>query len=75
MFKKCISYACVCLCQDEEGISSLTDICMTWICHNVEVLCVSQKDGSLQIRHWPLFPQELADQLLHRMADEGTMIT
>lgn len=68
------SYACDCLCQDKEGISSLTDICVTWICQNVEVLCVSQKDGSLQIRHCPLFPQELADQLLHKLADEGTMI-
>lgn len=57
----------------DEGISSLTGICMTWICHNVEVLCVSQKDGWLQIRHCPLFPQELADQLLHRMADEGVL--
>ncbi|XP_057189617.1 protein zyg-11 homolog isoform X1 [Triplophysa rosa] len=59
--------------MDEEGISSLTDICVTWICHNVEVLCVSQKDGSLQIRHCPLFPQELADQLLHKLADEGVL--
>ncbi|XP_056599081.1 protein zyg-11 homolog isoform X3 [Triplophysa dalaica] len=59
--------------MDKEGISSLTNICMTWICQNVEVLCVSQKDGSLQIRHCPLFPQELADQLLHKLADEGLL--
>ncbi|XP_065133113.1 protein zyg-11 homolog [Paramisgurnus dabryanus] len=59
--------------MDEESVSSLIDICMTWICHNVEVLCVSQKDRSLQIHHCPLFPQELADQLLHKMADEGVL--
>nr|XP_055057547.1 protein zyg-11 homolog isoform X3 [Misgurnus anguillicaudatus] len=59
--------------MDEESLSSLIDICMTWICHNVEVLCVSQKDRSLQIHHCPLFPQELADQLLHKMADEGVL--
>lgn len=60
------------LFQDAESPSSLTDISMAWVCHNVEVLCVAQEDGSLHFRHCPVFPQELADQLLHRMADEGT---
>lgn len=59
--------------QDAEGPSSLTDISMSWVCHNVEVLCVAQEDGSLHFHHCPVFPQELADQLLHRMADEGVL--
>ncbi|XP_051726529.1 protein zyg-11 homolog isoform X6 [Ctenopharyngodon idella] len=59
--------------MDEQSCSSLTDISLEWVCHNVEVLCVAQEDGSLQFRHCPLFPQELADQLLHRMADEGVL--
>uniref|UniRef100_A0A8C1JUT1 Si:ch1073-82l19.1 n=1 Tax=Cyprinus carpio TaxID=7962 RepID=A0A8C1JUT1_CYPCA len=58
---------------DAESPSSLTDISMAWVCHNVEVLCVAQEDGSLHFRHCPVFPQELADQLLHRMADEGVL--
>lgn len=57
--------------QDEESPSSLTDISMACVCHNVEVLCFAQEDGSLQFHHCPLFPQELADQLLRKMADEG----
>ncbi|XP_016372178.1 protein zyg-11 homolog [Sinocyclocheilus rhinocerous] len=59
--------------MDEESPSSLTDMSMAWVCHNVEVLCVAQEDGSLHFRHCPVFPQELADQLLHRMADEGVL--
>uniref|UniRef100_A0A9J8DMQ4 Zyg-11 family member, cell cycle regulator, like n=1 Tax=Cyprinus carpio carpio TaxID=630221 RepID=A0A9J8DMQ4_CYPCA len=59
--------------MDAESPSSLTDISMAWVCHNVEVLCVAQEDGSLRFRHCPVFPQELADQLLHRMADEGVL--
>ncbi|KAL1279771.1 hypothetical protein QQF64_014371 [Cirrhinus molitorella] len=59
--------------MDEESPSSLTDISMAWVCHNVEVLCVAQEDGSLHFRHCPLFPQELSDQLLHKMADEGVL--
>uniref|UniRef100_A0A671MSI1 Si:ch1073-82l19.1 n=1 Tax=Sinocyclocheilus anshuiensis TaxID=1608454 RepID=A0A671MSI1_9TELE len=47
--------------------SSLTDISMAWVCHNVEVLCVAQEDRSLHFCHCPVFPQELADQLLHKM--------
>ncbi|RXN14269.1 zyg-11-like protein [Labeo rohita] len=46
---------------------------MACVCHNVEVLCFAQEDGSLQFHHCPLFPQELADQLLRKMADEGVL--
>ncbi|XP_043109599.1 protein zyg-11 homolog isoform X2 [Puntigrus tetrazona] len=59
--------------MDEESPSSLTNISLAWVCHNVEVLCVAQEDGSLHFHHCPLFPQELADQLLHKMADEGVL--
>ncbi|XP_050951995.1 protein zyg-11 homolog isoform X1 [Labeo rohita] len=59
--------------MDEESPSSLTDISMACVCHNVEVLCFAQEDGSLQFHHCPLFPQELADQLLRKMADEGVL--
>ncbi|KAG1933660.1 protein zyg-11 homolog isoform X1 [Pimephales promelas] len=59
--------------MDDESPPSLTNISLAWLCHNVEVLCVEQDNGSLQLRHCPLFPQELADQLLHRMAHEGVL--
>lgn len=67
-----LNYRVVFLFQDEESPSSLTDISLAWLCHNVEVLCVEQENGSLQLRHCPLFPQELADQLLYTMAHEGS---
>ncbi|XP_695816.5 protein zyg-11 homolog isoform X1 [Danio rerio] len=59
--------------MDEESPPSLTDISLMWICHNVEELCVAQENGSLKFHHCPVFPQELADQLLHKMASEGVL--
>ncbi|XP_056326880.1 protein zyg-11 homolog isoform X2 [Danio aesculapii] len=59
--------------MDEESPPSLTDMSLMCVCHNVEELCVAQEDGSLQFQHCPVFPQELADQLLHKMASEGVL--
>lgn len=59
--------------MDEESPPPLTDISLMWVCHNVESLCVAQEDGSLKFHHCPVFPQELADQLLHKMASEGVL--
>lgn len=59
--------------MDEESPPPLTDISLMWVCHNVEALCVAQVDGSLKFHHCPVFPQELADQLLHKMASEGVL--
>uniref|UniRef100_A0A3Q1EC80 Zyg-11 family member, cell cycle regulator n=1 Tax=Acanthochromis polyacanthus TaxID=80966 RepID=A0A3Q1EC80_9TELE len=40
---------------------------------NLECFCVKRPDGSLCFREAVLFPQELADQLLAKMATEGLL--
>ena len=50
---------------------ALADLCLAHVCHSLDSLCTMQADGSLRL-HWvPLLPQEMADQLLHKMATEG----
>uniref|UniRef100_A0AAY4D7X4 Protein zer-1 homolog-like C-terminal domain-containing protein n=1 Tax=Denticeps clupeoides TaxID=299321 RepID=A0AAY4D7X4_9TELE len=52
---------------------ALADICLAWICLNLRQLCERRSDGSLCFHRCPVFPQELADQLLCRMAEEGVL--
>uniref|UniRef100_A0AAY4D8A6 Protein zer-1 homolog-like C-terminal domain-containing protein n=1 Tax=Denticeps clupeoides TaxID=299321 RepID=A0AAY4D8A6_9TELE len=61
------------LLQDEENPVALADICLAWICLNLRQLCERRSDGSLCFHRCPVFPQELADQLLCRMAEEGVL--
>uniref|UniRef100_A0A8C8M7T2 Protein zer-1 homolog-like C-terminal domain-containing protein n=1 Tax=Oncorhynchus tshawytscha TaxID=74940 RepID=A0A8C8M7T2_ONCTS len=43
-------------------------------CHShLDSLCRTQPDGSLRLSWAPLLPQEMADQLLHKMAAQGTL--
>ncbi|XP_071378482.1 protein zyg-11 homolog [Centroberyx affinis] len=58
---------------DEASPASLTDLCLTYVSQNLECFCVKHPDGSLCLREAVLFPQELADQLLAKMAIEGLL--
>uniref|UniRef100_A0A8D3B695 Zyg-11 family member, cell cycle regulator n=1 Tax=Scophthalmus maximus TaxID=52904 RepID=A0A8D3B695_SCOMX len=48
-------------------------LCLTYVSQNLECFCVKRPDGSLCFREAVLFPQELADQLLAKMATEGLL--
>lgn len=65
--------ACTFLTMDEASPASLTDLCLSYISRNLERFCVKHADGSLCLRESLLFPQELADQLLAKMATEGLL--
>ncbi|XP_041695133.1 protein zyg-11 homolog isoform X1 [Coregonus clupeaformis] len=58
---------------DEASPASLTDLCLSYVSGNLERFCVKHADGSLCLRDSLLFPQELADQLLAKMATEGLL--
>ncbi|CAN9500617.1 unnamed protein product [Ophioblennius macclurei] len=58
---------------DDASPDSLTDLCLTCVSQNLECFCVKRPDGSLCFREAVLFPQELADQLLAKMATEGLL--
>uniref|UniRef100_A0A674EYP0 Zyg-11 family member, cell cycle regulator n=1 Tax=Salmo trutta TaxID=8032 RepID=A0A674EYP0_SALTR len=64
---------CVCVFQDEASPASLTDLCLSYVSGNLERFCAKHVDGSLCLRDSLLFPQELADQLLAKMATEGLL--
>ncbi|XP_048833366.1 protein zyg-11 homolog [Brienomyrus brachyistius] len=59
--------------MDEASPASLTDLCLSHVSRNLEVFSVKQADGSLCLRESLIFPQELADQLLRKMATEGLL--
>ncbi|XP_076151231.1 protein zyg-11 homolog isoform X1 [Alosa pseudoharengus] len=59
--------------MEEDNPAALVDICLAWVCHSMEQLCVKREDGSLCFHHCPVFPQLLADQLLSKMAEEGVL--
>ncbi|KAJ7986589.1 hypothetical protein DPEC_G00341440 [Dallia pectoralis] len=65
--------ACNFLNMDEASPASLTDLCLSYVSGNLERFCVKHADGSLWLRDSLLFPQELADQLLAKMASEGLL--
>uniref|UniRef100_A0A4W6CZM8 Zyg-11 family member, cell cycle regulator n=1 Tax=Lates calcarifer TaxID=8187 RepID=A0A4W6CZM8_LATCA len=65
--------ACSFLNTDEASPAALTDLCLTYVSQNLECFCVKRPDGSLCFREAVLFPQELADQLLAKMATEGLL--
>lgn len=58
---------------DDASPAPLTDLCLTHVSQNLECFCVKHADGSLCLREAVLFPQELADQLLAKMATEGLL--
>ncbi|XP_006790587.1 protein zyg-11 homolog [Neolamprologus brichardi] len=65
--------ACSFLNTDEASPAALTDLCLTYVSQNLECFCVKRPDGSFCFREAVLFPQELADQLLAKMATEGLL--
>lgn len=64
----------LCVPQDDASPAALTDLCLTYVSQNLECFCVKRPDGSLCFREAVHFPQELADQLLAKMATEGKLI-
>lgn len=63
-----------CVPQDDASPAALTDLCLTYVSQNLECFCVKRPDGSLCFREAVHFPQELADQLLAKMATEGKLM-
>ncbi|KAG7316712.1 hypothetical protein KOW79_020253 [Hemibagrus wyckioides] len=59
--------------MDEASPASLTDMCLSLVSSRLEWFCVKQGDGSLCLRDLVVFPQELADQLLRKMATQGLL--
>lgn len=57
--------------QDSEGPGTLCDLCLSEVCRSLDTLCSRRSDGSMRLDQAPLFPQETADQLLHRMVTLG----
>ncbi|XP_066547742.1 protein zyg-11 homolog [Amia ocellicauda] len=51
----------------------LTELCLALLAHSLDRFSVERPDGSLSLRQTLVFPQELADQLLHKMATEGLL--
>ncbi|XP_028283493.1 protein zyg-11 homolog [Parambassis ranga] len=59
--------------MDAEGPQALSDLCLAQVCSSMEALCSIRADGSMSLIWAPLFPQEMADQLLQRMATKGIL--
>ncbi|KAM4552049.1 protein zyg-11 homolog isoform 2-T2 [Odontesthes bonariensis] len=59
--------------MDTEGPQALCDLCLAQVCCSLDSLCSLQADGSMSLIWAPLFPQEMADQLLHKMATKGML--
>uniref|UniRef100_A0A674B9F3 Protein zyg-11 homolog n=1 Tax=Salmo trutta TaxID=8032 RepID=A0A674B9F3_SALTR len=61
-------------CHAEESCPvALSELCLAQVCLSLDSLCSTQPDGSLRLSWAPLLPQEMADQLLHKMAAQGTL--
>lgn len=57
--------------QDREGPQTLCDLCLSQVCCSLPALCEGRTDGSMCLSWAPVFPQEVADQLMHTMAAKG----
>uniref|UniRef100_A0A672IS31 Protein zyg-11 homolog n=1 Tax=Salarias fasciatus TaxID=181472 RepID=A0A672IS31_SALFA len=49
------------------------DLCLAQVCSSLDALCSVRADGSMSLIWAPLFPQEMADQLLLKMAEKGIL--
>uniref|UniRef100_A0A8C7J7F2 Protein zyg-11 homolog n=1 Tax=Oncorhynchus kisutch TaxID=8019 RepID=A0A8C7J7F2_ONCKI len=58
---------------EESCPVALSELCLAQVCLSLDSLCRTQPDGSLRLSWAPLLPQEMADQLLHKMAAQGTL--
>uniref|UniRef100_G3PNQ5 Zyg-11 family member, cell cycle regulator n=1 Tax=Gasterosteus aculeatus aculeatus TaxID=481459 RepID=G3PNQ5_GASAC len=68
-----MTMACSFLNTDDASPPALSDLCLSHVSLNLEWFCVKLPDGSWCFREAVLFPQELADQLLAKMATEGLL--
>uniref|UniRef100_A0A8C4GTI9 Protein zer-1 homolog-like C-terminal domain-containing protein n=1 Tax=Dicentrarchus labrax TaxID=13489 RepID=A0A8C4GTI9_DICLA len=59
--------------MDAEGPRALCDLCLAQVCRSLDALCSRRADGSMCLSWAPLFPQEMVDQLLHKMATKGIL--
>ncbi|XP_062260767.1 protein zyg-11 homolog [Platichthys flesus] len=59
--------------MDAEGPQALCDLCLAQVCCSLDSLCSRRADGSMCLAWAPLFPQEMADQLLREMAATGIL--
>uniref|UniRef100_A0A3Q4BR99 Protein zer-1 homolog-like C-terminal domain-containing protein n=1 Tax=Mola mola TaxID=94237 RepID=A0A3Q4BR99_MOLML len=59
--------------ESETGPQALCDLCLSQVCCSLDTLCSTQTDGSMCLSWAPLLPQEMADQLLHKMAARGIL--
>ncbi|XP_008431398.1 protein zyg-11 homolog isoform X1 [Poecilia reticulata] len=59
--------------MDGKGPQTLCDLCLAQVCSRLDALCRKGADGSMSLIWAPLFPQELADQLLQKMVTKGML--
>uniref|UniRef100_A0A3Q1I1W7 Zyg-11 family member, cell cycle regulator, like n=1 Tax=Acanthochromis polyacanthus TaxID=80966 RepID=A0A3Q1I1W7_9TELE len=59
--------------MDAEGPLALCDLCLAQVCCSLDALCSVRADGSMSLVWAPLFPQEMADQLLQKMTTKGIL--
>ncbi|XP_036941028.1 protein zyg-11 homolog isoform X2 [Acanthopagrus latus] len=59
--------------MDAEGPEALSDLCLTQVCCSLDALCSRRADGSMCLSWAPVFPQEMADQLLRKMGTKGIL--
>ncbi|XP_023283087.1 protein zyg-11 homolog isoform X1 [Seriola lalandi dorsalis] len=59
--------------MEAEGPQGLSDLCLAQVCRSLDSLCSRRADGSMSLSWAPLFPQEMADQLLRKMATAGIL--
>lgn len=57
--------------QDPEGPPTLCDLCLSGVCCSLPALCERRTDGSMRLSRAPVFPQEVAEQLMRTMAAQG----
>uniref|UniRef100_A0A8D3AFQ5 Protein zer-1 homolog-like C-terminal domain-containing protein n=1 Tax=Scophthalmus maximus TaxID=52904 RepID=A0A8D3AFQ5_SCOMX len=60
-------------CDESIGPRALSDLCLAQVCRSLDSQCSRRADGSMSLSRAPLFPQETADQLLHRMVTAGIL--
>ncbi|XP_051789209.1 protein zyg-11 homolog isoform X1 [Erpetoichthys calabaricus] len=59
--------------MEEASPAPLVDLCLLFVSSHLERFCWERPDGSLCLRDSVVFPQELSDQLLLKMATEGLL--
>ncbi|KAM6919995.1 protein zyg-11 homolog [Lycodopsis pacificus] len=55
------------------GRDALYHLCLAQVCRSLDALCSRRADGSMCLSWAPVFPQEMADQLLLKMAAKGLL--